>query len=213
MDRVDASPADSDAGRVGDDERIARAREDEAALGALLDGYRRYLTLLAGIRIEPVLRAKASASDVVQETLLRAYRGFDAFRGTTDAELTAWLRRILARRIVDLTRRYLGAEARDAFRERQVGAALDRTSGVLCALSAHGQTSPSLGAGRREMGVVLADALDALSDDHREVIVLRHLHGLSWAEVGAQMGRSPKAAGQLWVRALEKMRLLLAAKE
>ena len=62
---------------------------------------------------------------------------------------------------------------------------------------------------RREMGVVLADALADLPADHREVIVLRNLQDLAWPELGRRMGRSEEAVRKLWTRALVHLKPLI----
>jgi hypothetical protein len=72
------------------------AAGDGAALGALLGLYRDYLRLLARLGIDRRLRGKVDPSDLVQETCLEAHRDFGQFQGRTEAELLAWLRRILA---------------------------------------------------------------------------------------------------------------------
>jgi RNA polymerase sigma-70 factor (ECF subfamily) len=56
---------------------------------------------------------------------------------------------------------------------------------------------------------VLANALGALSDDHREVIILRHLEGLTFPQVAERMGRSVDAVKKLWTRGLVHLRRLL----
>src|SRR5437016_14458881 len=68
---------------------------DRAARDRLFAGCRDYLCLTARARVESWLRAKADASDLVQQTLLEAHRGFDQFHGATEAEFLGWLRRIL----------------------------------------------------------------------------------------------------------------------
>src|SRR6476661_9104426 len=85
---------------------------DAATLGQLLELYRRYLSLLARVQIGRHLQGKVDASDVVQETFLEAHRNFPRFRGTSEGELVRWLRQILATRLADLLRRYLGARGR-----------------------------------------------------------------------------------------------------
>src|SRR4051812_20809557 len=93
---------------------------DAATLGRLLELYRRYLSLLAGVQIRHGLRGKVDADDVVQETFLEAARNFPRFRGTTEAELVGWLRKILASNLAELFRRYLGTQGRDIRLEREI---------------------------------------------------------------------------------------------
>src|SRR5438270_4361661 len=104
--------------------RGARAG-DAATLGRLLELYRRYLGLLARVQIGQRLQGKIDASDLVQETFLEAHRNFPRFRGTTEAELVSWLRQILAAKLADLLRRYLGTQGRDVRLERDLAAAFD----------------------------------------------------------------------------------------
>jgi RNA polymerase sigma-70 factor (ECF subfamily) len=77
---------------------------DRAAVDALLRLYRNYLHLIARTQLDMHLVRHLSPSDVVQETLLRAFRNFPLFRGGTEPELLGWLRRILARCLADLSR-------------------------------------------------------------------------------------------------------------
>ena len=69
-------------------------RQAPGALDRLLESYRNYLRLLARTGIDASLRGKADASDLVQETLIKAHQHFEQFQGQTEAELIAWLRRI-----------------------------------------------------------------------------------------------------------------------
>src|SRR5689334_8802586 len=86
----------SSADRREPEKLLHRARQgDRDSLGALLELYRNYLQLLARTQIDLHLQSRAHPSDVVQETFLEASRHFPQFRGTTEGELLAWLRRIL----------------------------------------------------------------------------------------------------------------------
>jgi RNA polymerase sigma-70 factor, ECF subfamily len=84
-----------------------------------LDGYRDYLLLLARSRLSPRLRGRLDPSDVVQQTLLEAYRDAEQFRGRTDAERAAWLRQVLARNLANAARDHT-RDRRDVGRERSL---------------------------------------------------------------------------------------------
>jgi RNA polymerase sigma-70 factor (ECF subfamily) len=178
----------------------------ESALGQLLESYSRYLTLLARVQIGRRLQGKVDPGDVVQEVFLESHRQIANFRGTTEAELVAWLRRILAGQLALTLRRYLGTKGRDVNLERDLGAQLDQSSQVLDRGLVASTSTPSQHVSRREQSVLLADALGRLPEDYREVIILRHLEALSFAEVAARMGRSEDSVQKLWVRALANLR-------
>src|SRR6516162_5518848 len=101
------------------------------ALDRLLESYRNYLRLLARTGIDASMRGKADPSDLVQETLLKAHQHFDQFHGETEAELVAWLRRILTRNLADLVRRFKAAGARMVFREQSLDDLHSATSRVV----------------------------------------------------------------------------------
>jgi RNA polymerase sigma-70 factor (ECF subfamily) len=185
---------------------LHEARQTAAALGRLLESYRHYLHLLARAAIGRRLQGKADASDIVQETFLEAHRGFARFQGGTEGELLGWLRRILAARVADLLRRYLGAQGRDVRLECELAAELDDQSAMLGRALAAPVSSPSQQADRREQAVLLAEALARLPPDYREAVVLRHLEGLTFPEVAARMGRSVDSVEKLWLRALARLR-------
>jgi RNA polymerase sigma-70 factor (ECF subfamily) len=182
---------------------------DAATLGRLLELYRRYLALLARVQIGQRLQGKVDASDLVQETFLEAHRNFVRFEGTSEGQLVGWLRQILAAKLADLLRRYLGTQGRDVRLEREIEDAFDRSSVLLDRNLVAPHSSPSQQAARREQAVLLADALGQLPDDYREVIVLRHLEGLTFPEVARRMGRSLDSVEKLWLRALARLRQLL----
>jgi RNA polymerase sigma-70 factor (ECF subfamily) len=191
------------------DRLLTEARGNAAALGPLLELYRRYLGLLARVQVGQRLQGKVDASDLVQETFLDAHRRFQQFRGTSEAEFTRWLRQILAAKLADLLRRYLGAKGRDVRLERDLEKALELSAAQFGAGIADSGSSPSHQASRREQAVILADALAQLPDDYREAIVLRHLEGLTFPEVARRMGRTLDSVEKLWMRALAKLRQVM----
>jgi RNA polymerase sigma-70 factor (ECF subfamily) len=196
-----------------DPEKLLNDARDgaEQARGQLLELYRSYLTLLARIQIDRRLRGKLDASDVVQETFMEAHRDFGQFRGTTEAELTHWLKKILAHRMAKTIRHYYGTQQRDVRLERQIGEGLDHSSRALGQELAAAQSSPSERMARRENAVLLANALERLPQDYRDVLVLRHLEGLSFSEVAGRTNRTVDSVKNLWSRALSKLRECLEA--
>src|SRR5205085_2075055 len=148
---------------------LLEARDGDAAkLGRLLEVYRRYLALLARVQIGQHLQGKVDASDIVQETFLEAHRNFPGFRGSSEGEFVCWLRRILAGKLADMVRRYLGTKGRDVRLEREIDHALDRSSVMLGQGLMSPMASPSQEAVGREQAVLLADALQKLAPDYRE---------------------------------------------
>ncbi len=170
--------------------------------------YVEYLRLLARLHLDPKLRGKLDASDVVQQTVLRAHERSDQFRGNTEAEWLGWLRAIQANVMAGLLRRY-SAGVRNLGRERSLQAGLEESASRLEHWLAVDQTSPSQRVSRHEQAVCLALALAKLPDDQREAVELHHLHGLTVAEVGERMGRTRAAAMGLIFRGLKALRGLL----
>ncbi len=186
---------------------------DVEASERLLPRFEPWLRLVARLELDSRLNARLDPSDVVQQTLLEAHRGLRAFRGGSPGELAAWLRGILAHVLAHEVRRHVGAQKRDATREASIEECLARSSMRLAALAAAAGASPSENAIAHERERLLADALERLPADHREVLLLRHFENLSHGEIAARMGRSVGAVRMLWVRALKGLREGLAALE
>jgi len=186
---------------------LTLAREGQReALGQLLEPYRPYLTLLARVQIGRRLQGKVDPADLVQETFLEAHRHFDSFRGAGEAPFVAWLRQILAGVLANLVRHYLGTRRRDPRLERDLADDLDRSSRALDSGLAAPHSTPSERAARREQALLLAGALERLPEDYREVLLLRHLEGLSFPQTAQRMGRSLDSVKKLWARAVDRLR-------
>jgi RNA polymerase sigma-70 factor (ECF subfamily) len=196
---------------VKPDRLLLLARQgNEQALGDLLEHFRNYLELLARVELGRRLQTKLDTGDLVQETFLEAHRNFKQFRGSGEAEFVAWLRAIFANRLAMLVRHYLGTQGRDLKREQGLELNLDQTSQLLDRPIFAAGNSPSQSYVRREQGVLLAEALARLPDDYREVVVLRNLEDLPFAEVATRMNRTEDSVQKLWVRALAKLRGMMS---
>ncbi len=188
---------------------IEQARSGSTvALGKLLELYRSYLRLIAQLQAGEQLQAKFSPSDLIQATFLQAQRGFREFQGKSEGELITWLRKILASQLAMQVRRY-STGGRNVRLERQMHVEMDQSSIMMNAMLAARGNSPSQSAMRRERAVLLADALAKLPEDYRQIIVLRHLKGRSFAEIAAHEKRTLDSVKSAWRRAIGKLRDML----
>lgn len=180
---------------------IARAAQnDRAALEELLVQQLPGLAAYLRLRMGPVLRAKESASDLVQSLCREVLADLPRFEYRGEAAFRAWLYAQARHKLVD-KHRYLVAEKREPGRERPAdadGTVLD-LYGSLC--------TPSRDLSTREAIARIERSFDALPDDYKEAITLHRMVGLSHAEIAAQMGRSEGAVRNLVYRGLAQLAL------
>jgi RNA polymerase sigma-70 factor (ECF subfamily) len=180
-----------------------------SSLGRLLTLYTNYLKLLVSAQMDDRLRGRVSPSDIIQESFYEAHRDFPQFRGQSPGEFVVWLRRIVVNNILRVVEQHVLTEKRDVRREismEEIGRRLEQSTVRLETLLAIDGDSPSGCAVQRENEIRLADTLARLPDDYREVIVLRHIEGLPFDDVGKRMNRSTGAVRMLWLRALRLLR-------
>jgi RNA polymerase sigma-70 factor, ECF subfamily len=181
---------------------------NQMAIGRLLELYRNYLRLIARSLISQPLRVRLDASDLVQETFLKAHRGFPGFQGSTEPELVAWLRQILVNSLAEQVKQHR-SQKRDYRREEPMEVLLDRSSLAIQSRLAAPLSSPSSHVSHREQAVLLADALEKLPADYREIFFMRNLEHIPFEEIAVRMGRSAGAARMLWTRTIKKLSQLL----
>ncbi len=197
----------SNAAEPADNQLLELAKQgDNPALARLLESYRAYMVVLARLQIGKRLQGKVDASDMAQEAVLGAYRDFPQFRGTTEKELLAWLRGILASLMANVVRHYQGTKARDIRLERQLAVELEESSQALDRGLMAAQSSPSQQVSRREQSALLAAALERLPPEWRELLILRHLEGLTFPEIAERTGRTVDILKKQWPRALAGLR-------
>lgn len=170
-----------------------------------LESYRKYLQMLAHLQIGSDLQAKLDPADVVQQTLLTAHRARHQFRGTTDAEQTAWLRQILATTLAQELRKFRRGKRNVGF-ERSLSDALDDSSQRLEAMIAVEGSSVSHKAIKHEDLLRLAEALDELPEEQRHAVELKHLTGWRLEAISEQMGRTRQSVAGLLRRAMRSLR-------
>jgi RNA polymerase sigma-70 factor (ECF subfamily) len=101
---------------------------------------------------------------------------------------------------------------RDAKRERSLNGTLQSSdaSNILCAHLTAGLTRPSVAAVRDEVRLRLAQALGEMDAADCEVLVMRHFEQLTNAEAAAVLGIQERAAAKRYLRALERLKLILS---
>ncbi len=187
---------------------MAELPDDFLSDSSGLEKYRSYLRLRSRLDLDPRLHGKLDVSGVVQLTLFEAHQSLAEFRGSTEAELIAWLQQILLRNLLDELRR-LRRVKYDAALECSLGEISGRVSLKLV----DGRTSPFTRAVRHEELLQLAAALEELPEDQQTAVVLHHLRGLPLRDVARQMNRTKPAVAGLLHRGLTRLRdtLLLRA--
>ncbi len=168
--------------------------------------YEAWLRLLARNEIDSRFAGKFDPSDAVQQTMLEAWQGWDQFRGRQEPQRVAWLRQILAHQLAHLARHYGGTQKRDVGREISIDQTLCQSAQRLDALLPASDLSPSGIAAATEQRLQLAEVLERLPADYRQVILLRNIEDLPHEEVARRMSRTPGAVRMLWLRALAALK-------
>ena len=169
---------------------IERARRgDRAAFEELTTRYSPRIDALIRLRLGSDLATKVEVEDVAQETMIKAFTSIETLRAEDERSFFAWLASIAHNVVLELARHH----------RRRPSVAYDDDKVT-------SDPSPSRGLQRSERFDRLQEALDSLSPDHREVILLARIEGLPVVEVARRMGRTVGAIGQLLWRALKKLR-------
>lgn len=183
---------------------------DPSALGPLFSLFRERLWRIVYFRLDRRLAGRIDADDILQEAYLNASQRIEHFLSKPDMPAFLWLRLVVNQTLIDLHRRHLGTQRRDAQRERSLSPAIsDSTSMSLAAHLAADLTSPSNAAVRDETAGQLEQALESMNEIDREVLALRHFEELTNGETAAVLEISEKAASNRYTRALLRLREIM----
>ena len=190
------------------------AAGDPEGWRALFDRDRERLRRMVALRMDRRLQGRIDASDVIQEAHIEAMTRLPEYFRQADMPFFLWLRLIVGQRLTLLHRRHLGAQARDAGREIGLyhGALPEATSAALAARLLGRLTQPSQAAIRAERKIRIQTALNEMDPLDREVLALRHFEQLSNGEVAQALGLSKSTASKRYVRALQRLKEILAAR-
>jgi RNA polymerase sigma-70 factor (ECF subfamily) len=197
------SPSEQLLRRAGQGDPLAR-RE-------LLGLHRQRLRQMIAVRLDRRLAVRIDPSDVVQETLGEAVQQLSAYLRDRPLPFYPWLRQLAWKRLATLYRRHILAQKRSVRREEHWAPPLPDESALdlVGRLLSRG-SSPSARLRREELHRRVHGALAQLGELDREVLVLRHLEQLAVPDIAAVLGITAGAVYTRHVRALARLRALLA---
>lgn len=189
---------------------LDRALEgDHEAFGELLESCRVQLLRIVSFRMDPRVRSRIDADDVLQEAFIEADQRFAQYLSDRSMPFFLWLRFITVQKLFQLHRLHLGAQARDARREVSIFAKAHpaATSAMLAANLLGQHTSPSVAAMKAEQTLRVEKALNSMNQIDREVLALRRFERLKNDEVAQLLDISKTAASNRYIRALERLQM------
>ncbi len=197
------------------DDLLRRASDgDEKALAELFARHRERLRRMVQLRLDRRLVGRIDSSDVLQDTYIEVQTRFaDYVRDRAGAlPFFLWLRLLTGQKLAELYRRHLGAQMRDVAMEVSLhrGRMPHASSASLAAQLLGKLTSACRAAIRAEHRLIVQEALERMDPIDREILVLRHFEHLTNSEVVVVLSLSKTAASQRYIRALTRLREILA---
>lgn len=196
-----ARPDDLEPELTASYELVDRAQAgDMQAYNRLFERYYERVLRIVRIRLGRGLKRFVEAEDILQETFIAAVRTFDRFEMRHEASLIAWMARLAENKIREAAD-YHHALKRDRRRDRALVYVRDAmASGSLQMDLPSPIELPDQLASKQELTGLLEECLAELSEDQREVILLRLYHKGSWTWVAEQTGRPTDAAAREFFR-------------
>jgi len=184
---------------------------DQAALNQLCRIYGERVRRIIRFRLNQKLRSKLDSVDVVQDVLIKAVGNLKDFTYQNEGDFLRWLSRIAENKLRDIFDEF-HSNKRDIrkeipFKEQKRGT--DSYHGG--AFEPVGITTPSVVICKKEALDRLEKALDKLKPEYKEVVVLKRIEGLSYAEIAEKLGKSTEAVGMLLSRAMTALTLAYGA--
>ena len=181
---------------------------DSDKVAQVFSVYEEKLQRMIRFRLDRRLYGRVDTADVLQDVWIEASRRISDYTSNPAVPFFVWLRQIAWQIIIDLHRRHLGAQKRNISQEVSL-ARPGGTSISIAALLVGDLTSPSQVVIRQERLDKLREALESMDEIDREVLALRHFEELSNNEVAEVLGLQKTAASNRYVRALQRLKLIL----
>jgi RNA polymerase sigma-70 factor, ECF subfamily len=187
------------------------AGDDEEALRALFVEHRERLKRMIGLRLSRRLAGRIDDSDVLQEAYIEMARKYHDYARDPKLAPFLWMRHLTALKLLEVHRRHLGSQIRDADREVTLhrGCLPVADSVSLAAQLLGTLTAPSQAAIKAETRLLVQQALNSMDPTDREVVALKHFEQLSISEIAQVLGLSKAGAGSRYLRAIKRLRSIL----
>jgi RNA polymerase sigma-70 factor (ECF subfamily) len=170
---------------------------DEASLNRLIERYYERVRRIVRLRLGTRLRQGVDSGDILQETFIAAVRSFETFEMRDEASLINWLSRLAERQIIAAAD-YHGAKKRDHKKRVALpGSSTGESVGQLGREFATKEPHPLEQLLESETNEQLEGCLQGLSEEHRELIILRNYAGCSWETVAKETGRPTASAARM----------------
>lgn len=183
---------------------------DAQALVNLFSKYRPRLKQMLLFRMDHRLIAREDASDILQDVYIDAHKRIRHYFKKPETSFYIWLRQLTTQRLIDVHRRHLTAEMRDAKREVSLNRKQFASNSTSMAVQLVAQlASPSELVAHAELVVQIEVALESMDELDREILALRHFEELRNSEVAEVLGIKEAAASNRYVRALSRLREVL----
>ncbi len=184
---------------------------DERALAELFDRHRHRLRQMVRLRLDRRLQGRVDPSDVLQEAFLDLASELPAYSRKRAIPLFLWMRLVTGQRLMQVHRRHLGVQMRDAGRDVSLfrGRFPQAASASLAAQLMGRLTSAGEAAIRAEIQLLLQESLNSMDELDREIIALRNFEELDNHEAAEVLELSPDAARKRYVRALKRLQDVL----
>lgn len=185
---------------------------DDAATGRLLERHREALHRMAEMRLDPKIRQRVDASDIIQEVMIEANRRLQKYLDNPIMPFHLWLRQMTQDRIIDAHRRHRVSKKRSVDLEQApvVASNLDHSTIQFGPQVTDSELTPQAAAIRNELQRRFESAVDEMDDIDQEIIVMRHYEKLTNQEVAQVLKLSEPAASMRYLRAIRRLRQRLS---
>jgi RNA polymerase sigma-70 factor (ECF subfamily) len=185
---------------------------DQHAVDRVLARHRAAVRRMIQLRMDPELGRRIDASDIVQDVLIEAHRRLNKYLRNPVIPFHLWLRQMAKDRLIDAHRRHRVAARRSLDREQPLDVRLprDQSTRNLAIQLCDQQLTPAAAATWQELKRRFEQACRSLEPQDQEIVMMRHFEQLSNSETALALDLSPQAASMRYLRAIRRLRELLA---